>query len=278
MVRAAKKKIARVKAPRKMTTHERKALVAERLRFDSLRVKSAESAPAFDAALFVAGVAHEFNNILGAADGHAEWGLDSGKPEDMREALHTVRLACKRSAEITQGLQGLFQPREESKVVFELADLIGELERMFRPTCQKLGVTLALPKKSASLYGDPVRVLEILVNLVKNSVEACGGAARRGKVQIEAQATKGWLTVQVTDNGPGIPPAFRDLLFQPFFTTKGAFGNALPVQPAPNRTVGAGTGLGLFLSRQIAVEHGGTLENLALASGTRFELRLPLAT
>src|SRR5690606_9980021 len=73
----------------------RKLLVLERLRQRRLlpKLKSA------DPRILAMGIAHEFNNILGALDGHAEWALESTNPEDWKSTLEVVRKACDRSSE-----------------------------------------------------------------------------------------------------------------------------------------------------------------------------------
>ena len=123
--------------------------------------------------LLMSGVAHEFNNILGAADGHAEWALDSKKVEDMVEALKVVRIACQRSATITKALRGVSQPREESEEELTLAELVSEFQKVLLPFVQKTGALLKIqvPAK-IRLRGIRNEILEIFLNLVKNSLEA----------------------------------------------------------------------------------------------------------
>lgn len=100
---------------------------------------------------------------------------------------------------------------------------------------------------------------QVWTNLVANAIDAMGG---RGTLEVAAAAAPdGGVAVEVRDSGPGIPAALRGRIFDPFFTTK---------------DVGAGTGLGLHISRSIVERHGGRLE---LASGdpgrTTFRVTLP---
>ena len=216
--------------------------------------------------LLMSGVAHEFNNILGAADGHAEWALDSKNVDDMVEALKVVRIACQRSASITKALRGVSQPREESEEVFELAEVISELKAVIQPYMQKTAARLNLhmPKK-IKLQGIKNEVIEVFLNLMKNSLEAAHSSGITPELKIEASVKARKVLIKFWDNGPGVPRALDDLIFQPFFTTKGVLGNIVPgasalqSTPPSRENFSSGTGLGLFWSRKICQEMSGSL-------------------
>src|SRR5262245_42863498 len=107
------------------------------------------------------------------------------------------------------------------------------------------------------IKADPDQLEQLLINLVRNAVDAT--LETGGRVWIDWEAVDGGVQVTVEDEGPGLPDTSN--LFVPFFTTKPA-----------------GSGIGLALSRQIAEAHGGTLtlENRAGARGCRATLRLPV--
>jgi signal transduction histidine kinase len=106
--------------------------------------------------------------------------------------------------------------------------------------------------------GYPSELAQVWVNLIDNAADAVNGG---GKLSIRTRHDDNQTVVEITDNGPGIPPENLSHIFEPFFTTKG---------------VGSGTGLGLTISQGIVGDrHGGEIEVESKAGETRFIVRLP---
>ena len=106
---------------------------------------------------------------------------------------------------------------------------------------------------------DVPRIRQVLVNLIKNAAEALDGHPE-GRIDIEVDEGEGYASIEVTDNGPGVPEELGSRVFEPFFSTKGE----------------KGLGLGLDISRKIARSHSGDLDYVSTPGvGTRFRLRLP---
>jgi two-component system NtrC family sensor kinase len=100
-------------------------------------------------------------------------------------------------------------------------------------------------------------MVQVLLNLVLNAVDATG---KDGHISLVAQSDGDALEITVTDNGPGIAPEHAPRLFEPYFTTKRN-----------------GTGLGLFVSRKLVADHGGTLDFASSpGEGAAFRIRVPL--
>ena len=105
---------------------------------------------------------------------------------------------------------------------------------------------------------DPEQMKRVMINLIDNALEAMG---RQGTIVIETarDVSNSLVRVVVADTGPGIPPAERDKLFLPYYSTKGR-----------------GSGLGLAIVRRIVAEHGGSIDVTDnVPTGTRFIIELP---
>src|SRR5207237_1315235 len=105
---------------------------------------------------------------------------------------------------------------------------------------------------------DPEQIRRVIINLVDNAIEAM---ERRGEIVVETQldSKNSVVRVIVADNGPGIPPAEREKLFLPYYSTKRR-----------------GSGLGLAIVRRIIAEHGGSVDvSDNTPHGTRFTIELP---
>lgn len=117
-----------------------------------------------------------------------------------------------------------------------------------------------LPQE-ALIHGNRQKLEQIFVNLINNAIDALPD--RKGTIDIKGTCGQDELVVYVHDSGPGIADDLADKIFTPFFTTKSGTG---------------GTGLGLFIVRQIVEEHGGTIALMPFdGQGARFRIALPLA-
>ena len=111
-----------------------------------------------------------------------------------------------------------------------------------------------LPKVSV----DPEQIRRVVINLIDNAIEAMD---QRGTIEISTahDEANSLVRIVVADNGPGIPPAERDKLFLPYYSTKRR-----------------GSGLGLAIVRRIVAEHGGSIDVTDNSPrGTRFAIELP---
>jgi nitrogen fixation/metabolism regulation signal transduction histidine kinase len=139
-------------------------------------------------------------------------------------------------------LSGLPKP---AKKVFRLDELFNRIKILYASLENNNRVELSVKLKSPEmeLLADENLVAQILVNLLKNSIQACEKNPK-GKIQLTAGLNSNHLPeIRLTDNGSGIPPEILDQIFVPFFTTREN-----------------GSGIGLSLSRQIMQLHGGSLQ------------------
>ncbi|MCJ0870120.1 HAMP domain-containing sensor histidine kinase [Streptomyces sp. AP-93] len=205
---------------------------------------------------FTADASHELRNPLAAVRSRLEVALRDPGRESVAAALaDTERLQDIASDLLLLArLDGGPAPRTEP---VDLALLAAE-DAARRP---EPGVALRLDARApVPAAGDPARLERALANLVDNALRY----ARTGVV-VRASAEDGWALLEVTDDGPGIPEADRDRVFERFVRLDADRGRA-----------GGGTGLGLAIAREIARAHGGEVRALpAPAGGARLVLRMP---
>lgn len=179
-------------------------------------------------------------------------------PEELARELADMERQLDRVEGIVRRLMDYARPLEPHAHRVRIAELLQEAARAARaaPSAQGYDVRTTAADANLEWTLDPDLVRQVLVNLVINGCEASPPGAT---VVLRAGVENGALAVQVEDHGTGIPPANRERLFRPFFTTK------------PR-----GNGLGLAVSRKIVREHGGQIDALAGANGgSVFRVLLP---
>ncbi|MFO7858640.1 MAG: ATP-binding protein [Ectothiorhodospiraceae bacterium] len=205
-----------------------------------------------------AGVAHELGTPLSVIDGKAQRALRR-VDTDSREgvALQHIRGEVERMEHIVRQLLEFGRAANRSFRWTRIGDLAAAATASLDDSLRAADARVELPENRAevAVCGDPVRLEQVLVNLVRNAIQA--GASR---VRIDWDGDDP-LTVWVDDDGPGIPAEVRERLFEPFFTT---------------RAVGDGTGLGLAVVHGIITEHGGSVVVAdSPDGGARFCIVLP---
>jgi len=213
-----------------------------------------------------AGVAHEFNNLLTAISGHAQLGLISDAPDDIREALQVIVDSVDRAKRITANLL-TFARRQEPRM--EMADVTEAvqstlllMERELHESRIKL--VRRFSKVRPAVY-DLGQVSQVCLNLLTNARDAM--LPEGGTLTVEVKEDEGDIVIAFSDTGSGIPDHIMDKLFEPFVTTKGPLGGGQTM----------GTGLGLSVSYGIVKSHGGTIEvETEAGKGSTFTVRLPI--
>jgi two-component system sensor kinase FixL len=216
-----------------------------------------------------AGIAHEINQPLTAIAAYADAGrtiidrIDEAPAADMHSICERIGGQARRAAEVVQRLRGLVRSGTSSKGRHNLNEIIKNILLLFEFEIKKTGTELLFfpLEPLEDLYVDDIQIQQILVNLIKNSLDSIGeGGQPGGCIEIRIRTEGQNVMVSVTDNGPGVPEQYRPRLFDSFFTTK------------PK-----GVGLGLSICKSIAAAHGGTLRHeQPQEGGSRFTLSLPL--
>src|SRR5438477_4908270 len=183
----------------------------------------------------------------------------------MRRAASDAVDGANRLRDIIRDIGALASADESTQLPFDLKEAVRASLRMADAELRgRATVTLRLGGET-QVIGSIGRMSQVFVNLLVNAVQAIGTErAREGRIVVTTRREGARVIAEVTDNGPGIPPAMLNRVFEPFFTTKPA---------------GQGTGLGLFLCRNIVRRHGGELRVRSTAQhGTTFVVDLPADT
>ena len=217
-----------------------------------------------------ASLAHEVNNPIGAIVANASAGerlLATGKIEtdELTELLADIVADGRRAGEIVRGIRNMVRKGEPRRSLLSIDDTIQDLLRILHAEVvgREVKVTSEVDSEAGQVWGDPVQLLQVLLNLALNALEAMSAMppdARRLFIRAGRDGN-GDVLVSLRDSGPGFPSGMVEQLFEPFFSTKAD-----------------GTGMGLAISRSIIEAHGGTLsgENCD-GGGACFTVRLPEA-
>lgn len=230
---------------------------------DALRGEVVELQRSAEAGLLTGGLAHDLRNQLTAFLGAAELALMQGYSDALREGLRATMRQGYRMHETVDAFVQFVQRREGRVRVFEVRESMDGLERLVDPVARGEGVEfLQSCATRASLCADRQLLEQVLVNVSMNAVRAA--ASGGGRVVASAvDGAEGFVRITVRDTGPGIRPDVRERLFQPFATGHAASG---------------GTGLGLYVARQIVQRWGGTIRIDSAETGTRVDVDLPVAS
>jgi two-component system sensor kinase FixL len=212
-------------------------------------------------------LAHELNQPLTAATSYLNGArrlLDNGKdPAMAREAVESAAAQMLRAGQIIKRLREFVARGESERQIEDLSKLIEEAAALAMVGARETGVRIsfAFDSTSPQVLADKVQIQQVLLNLIRNGMEAMQDRASRELEISSHRVADGMMEIAVADTGSGIAPEILGQLFQPFVTTKKT-----------------GMGVGLSISRTIVESHGGRLWAEARpGGGTIFRLTLPLA-
>ena len=209
--------------------------------------------------LLAAGIAHEVGNPLMSISTIVQV-LERRNPDDYtREKLALVGGQLARIQGIVRELTTFSRPASHERSRFALSEIVDEalnIAKYYKGTKTRT-IIADVPRDLPVLYGVKDQLVQVVFNLVLNAIDA---TQKGGLIEVRAARAGDGVEVAVHDNGSGIDSANKSRVFQPYFTTKKQ-----------------GTGLGLFVTRKIVGEHGGTVDfESAPGQGTTFRIRLPV--
>ena len=218
--------------------------------------------------MMAGGIAHEINNplaVIHASAANISRMAESGSvtlPAVLKNS-HRISQTADRISRIVRSLRHVaressadeFRETSVRETVEEALELCAE---RFRAHNIRLAVSAVDPE--ADINCREAQICQVLLNLLQNAFDELVDLEGERWVRLDVSYCPGWAVFSVSDSGPGIAPEHRADIMEPFFTTK---------------PVGKGVGLGLSISRSIALEHGGTLELDEESPHTCFRLKLP---
>jgi heavy metal sensor kinase len=217
---------------------------------------------------FTADASHELRSPLALMRSELEGTLARARtPEEYQQVLRGLEAEVEHMARMVDQLlmlaradAGALRPAETN---LDVADFLHETAARWRPVAESRHVQVDVnAPDSGSVSADPDLLRRVMDNLIDNATRHTPEGTA---VQLSGAPTAGGWNIDVHDQGPGVPPAARSLLFERFARADGVRGRDT-----------AGAGLGLALSRAIAESHGGSLQLLDQnGSGATFRLFLP---
>lgn len=212
-----------------------------------------------------AGLAHELNQPLTAIAQNADAAMQilndtPGSDRELRQIVGQIERQSLRAGEIIRALRSFIRKDPGERAYFDLAELVDQTLQLVRPEAVEAGVAIhtQVPDDLPQIEGNRVQIAQVLVNLLRNAIEALtSAAATTGQIVVTVEPAPGEIVLTVQDNGPGLAPGVA--LFAEFETSKPG-----------------GMGLGLSICQSIVQAHGGRIwHETGAGLVTRFRFTLP---
>ncbi|QKT02930.1 PAS domain S-box protein [Ectothiorhodospiraceae bacterium 2226] len=215
------------------------------------------------------GFAHELNQPLTAIVNYAQGSMHRlrsgrGDTEALITALQEITRQGQRAGEIIRRIRRFIRKDQQHQASTQLNELVREALNMAAADMRRAGirVVLNLDDDLPPVVADTIQIEQVILNLIRNAIDAMQQeeAAERVLTIRTSLGPDGQVEVAIHNTGSAVPEENRELIFQPFFTTKPT-----------------GLGLGLSISRSIIEAHAGHLWMIPEASGSTFRFFLPIA-
>ena len=206
------------------------------------------------------GAAHEIKNPLNSIALHLEvlkTKLDGSLPDAAAE-MEVIGREIRRLDRVVKSFLDFTRPVDVKMERVDLVSLLNEVATLERPDAdrQKVSVDLQSGVDSAPIQGDRDLLIQAILNVVVNGVQAM---EKGGRLELRAELVSGESVVTIRDQGGGIPDELRNKIYNLYFTTKSG-----------------GTGIGLAMTFRVVQLHGGTIDFMSRSGeGTEFQLRFP---
>ncbi len=210
----------------------------------------------------VSGVAHELNNPLQSILGFTELLIDAEDRPELRRDLEQVRSEAIRAGKIVRNLLAFVRRSSSERTIASINDIVKTTIslRSYEFASANIRLFESYAEELPMVVVNPEEIQQVILNLILNAEQAMRGAHRSGTLTVTTNFAGAMVTIEIQDDGPGVPAALAGRVFEPFFSTK---------------DVGEGTGLGLSIAMGIAEAHGGTLTLTPTGKGACFRLAIP---
>lgn len=222
---------------------------------------------------FASGIAHNFNNIVGAILGYTEIAESQAAASGQAVGnLDEIRKAGERARDLVDQILAFGRRRDGHRRLVHMPDLMAETVSLLRASLPaSVDLMIAEIPEDANVLGEPAQLQQVIINLCNNAAQAMDDA---GRIEIGLEireiawpdslaygelAQGRYVAMTVSDSGCGMDETILERLFEPFFTTRPT-----------------GNGLGLATVREIVREHGGAMNvRSTMGLGSCFEVWLP---
>ena len=218
----------------------------------------------------IAGVAHDLNNPLASVVGFSDLlGEAADVPPRLAEPLAVIRQEAERASAIVRNLLSFARRQEGERQLQSIRPILESTHQLLKNQLLAARIELSLTFEpglpEVEVHANQIK--QVFVNIINNAAQAIASTRARegrGRIEIATKCEPDGLSVNISDNGPGIPEAVAQRVFEPFFSTK---------------SEGEGTGLGLSISLGIVKEHGGNISvdpgGAGSGRGATFTVELP---
>lgn len=196
----------------------------------------------------IAGVAHDLNNPLASVVGFSDLlGEAADVPPRLAEPLAIIRQEAERASGIVRNLLSFARRQEGERQLQSMRPILESTHQLLKNQLMASRIELTLEAEpglpEVEVHANQIK--QVFVNIINNAAQAIASTrASGGRIDIRAKCQLDGIAVSIADNGPGMPEAVAQRVFEPFFSTK---------------SEGEGTGLGLSICHGIVKEHGGSM-------------------
>ena len=219
----------------------------------------------------IAGVAHDLNNPLASVVGFSDLlGEAADVPPRLAEPLAVIRQEAERASAIVRNLLSFARRQEGERQLQSIRPILESTHLLLKNQLMaaRIELTLTFEPGLPEVEVHANQIKQVFVNIINNAAQAITSTRDQtgggGKIDIVTRCEPDGLSVNISDNGPGIPGAVAQRVFEPFFSTK---------------SEGEGTGLGLSICLGIVKEHGGNITvdpgGAVSGRGATFTVELP---